>query len=151
MNTRKIAGSVLILRCENGSTFPHFQPSGDTDVETAGIGSLTSCDKNEIVLAEMTSREWTSIEKSGAEEFEKRISRELKRDDLRFVHLLRAEERAPESKAMSFQDFRKAYRPPILVFSCACADGESRVTKEMSMEEFRASGGRVTTLGNLRA
>ena len=46
--------------------------------------------------------------------------------------------------ALSFADFKKSYRPPVMVYSCAaCEAGESRVVGEFSVDEFTNSGGRI--------
>lgn len=147
----RIEGSILRLRCMRcDRTFPHFRFSGDTDMVTAGLGSATSCAENEVVLAEMEPSEWNGFEAGGAQAFEQRLSQELGRTDLRVILLLRVKARSPSARGLSFQEFRKQYQPPLLQYSCACcADGASTEVSELTVEEFRNSGGKVTLTGHL--
>ena len=53
-----IEGSVSILRCEpKGHLTPYLTLIGDTDMITAGIGSLSSVAIDEIVVAELGASE----------------------------------------------------------------------------------------------
>ena len=145
---RKVCGTVLKLRCAKcNQSFSHFRLMGEADTDTAGIGSVTSCEKNEIVIAEINTAEWNSLEAGGALQFEKRISQQLGRDDLRVLRLLRVEQPHQIASGISFKEFQKKFVQPLLVFSCIyCTDGESISVAEESIEEFRRSGGQVSIL-----
>jgi hypothetical protein len=123
---------------------------GEADTDTADIGAATSCEKNEIVITEINSDEWNNWEAGGILEFEKRISQQLGRDDLRVVRLLRVEPTHQVARGISFKEFQKKFVRPQLVFSCIhCTDGESTSVAEESIEEFRRSGGSVSILSPL--
>lgn len=148
---RKIDGTVVILQCSNcGTAFPHFLFSGEGDVDTAGLYSVSSCKKNEIVLGEMESNEWNHFDDGGILSFEARISKQLGRDDLRSTRLLRLEKGNGVATGVNFREFIKTYRSPIQVFSCiCCASGESRFVEEITVQEFLLKGGGISTLGRL--
>ncbi len=77
---RWIEGIVSSLRCEGGGhVTPHMTFSGDTDMVTAGLASLTSVVADEIVIAEMLVGEF---EEGGGVAFQTRINNLLARDDL---------------------------------------------------------------------
>lgn len=107
--TRIAEGTVLILDCQDcRRTSPHLIFSGDSDMATLALASLTSVADDEIVILEAEQSEWSD---ETGRSLEARANRLLSRDDLRFVRLLHAEEIAP-SAGQSFQEFRKAYRAP---------------------------------------
>lgn len=148
---RKLSGTVVKLHCGScGSTFPHFIFSGDKDTDTDGFCSASSCEKNEVVIAELTSNELNDFGSTGASDFQQRLSKLLGRHDLRVVRLLRVEREQTPQAGLSFRDFAKSYKPPILIFSCACcADGESKSNEELTVDDFRLAGGVVSAIGPL--
>ena len=148
---RRVSGTVLRLRCSScQKTFPHFSFFGDTDMATQGLGSVTSFERNEIVLAEFSPDEWNNFEVDGTERFERRLRKLLDRDDLRVVRLRAVEETAEAARGASFQEFLKQYRPSSLVFSCACCEGgQSRPIGETTVEEFEQAGGKISVVGRL--
>lgn len=145
---RQIEGYVVTLRCGAcGQHFPHFTLVGDSDASTAGVGSLSSYEENEVVVAELSSKE---LGQESAEAFEERLAKQLNRADLRRVRLLRVEKNESPARGLSFQEFRKQYVPPVLVYSCIrCSGGESRPTGELTVDEFRHRGGKVLLLNPL--
>lgn len=148
---RIVTGTILRLCCQKcGGTFPHFLFSGEDDIETAGLCSASSCDHNEVVLVEAESAEWNDFENTGASAIEQRLAKQLARNDLCVVHLLRIERNENVATGLNFHDFQKIYKRPVLVYSCACcANGESRVTEEITLDDFQKSGGRVLVTGRL--
>lgn len=148
---RKIAGTVLKLRCTHcAATFPHFLFAGEGDTDTDGLCSASSCEQNELVLGELELDEWNDFENNGALHFEKRLSEQLGRHDLKTVRLLRVEKTENSGIGMNFRDFRNAYKPPVLVFSCACCtEGESRATEEITVDDFQRLGGKISPIGRL--
>ena len=113
---------------------------------TIGLTSLSSIMRNEIVVAEAQGDELRDGE---GKAILGRVSKQLERDDLRVVRLLRAE--AAEIKAgLSFQEFRKVSRPPFLIFSCPhCVTGEAEVKDQPSLADFQREGGKLTVLPDL--
>jgi hypothetical protein len=150
-NTRKIEATVLLLRClKCEAAFPHLLFSGEDDTATSGLCSLSTCKSNEVLAVEVEADEWRDLEGSGARALERRIGLHLNRDDLRLIRLLRTEHVDSGGAGMSFQEFRRVFVAPALVFSCPCCpDGESRKLDELSIEAFTRSGGKVMLTGRL--
>lgn len=148
---RQVAGTVIILFCAIcKKKFPGFRFVGDEDTESVGLGVATSCEKNEVVVAALTPDEWRAQKTDGLDRFEKRIASELGRGDLRVVRLLRVEQQEQFGEGISFKEFRKKYVRPKLIFSCACCDGgESAQVDELTVEEFRKLGGKVSAIGSV--
>jgi hypothetical protein len=81
---------------------------------------------------------------------ERRVATELRRQDLHFLPLLRAEPQTP-AQPISFQEFRSAYRSPTLIFACPhCATGEATAEATKSFSEYKDEGGKLTTVGDLK-
>jgi hypothetical protein len=118
-----IEASVSVLRCEEGHTTRYLIFHGETDMVTAGLASLSSVSKDEIVVSELEPTEFT--DETGLA-FQLRTNQSLGRHDLRFVRLRRVESNVSPGK-VSFQDFRKEYSPPDLIFACSqCGFGWRR-------------------------
>jgi hypothetical protein len=149
--TRIVSGTVKLLRCDKcGASFPTFVFVGEDDSDTAGLCTASVCGRQEVVLAEAEPSEWNDFDKNGSASIEHRLRTQIGEDRLKIIRLLRVEKAASVSaQGMSFQDFKKAYKPPTLIYSCACCDGESRVVSEMSIEEFERTGGRLVPIGRL--
>ena len=132
IDLHSVEGTTLSLRCQGcGAVFPHFQFSGERETETGGLFSASSGKADEVLLFEAKPEEWKDFDRAGATLAEQRIARELGRDDLRVIRLLRIESALTTGQGMSFADFKKSYRPPVMVYSCACcAEGESRLAEE---------------------
>lgn len=146
--TRKIEGIVSILDCQNcQQTSPHMIFSGDTDMATSGLTSLTSATANEIVILETDSSEWNG---ETGQDVENGVNKQMSRDDLRFVRLLEVEKVAYPA-GLGFQDFRKVYREPRLTYSCPkCRDGKAVPGRSLAPSEYRSEGGQLTLLGPLQ-
>ena len=124
---------------------PHFVFSGDTDMATAGLGSLSSVVAHEIVLAEMDSTELTD---GPARAFESRINGLLGRDDLRSVKLRRVEQQDIPAGS-SFQEFQKVYSPPRLIFACPRCDADATAVRTESIQGYERAGGKIRLIGDL--
>ncbi|MFC4314273.1 hypothetical protein ACFPN2_34735 [Steroidobacter flavus] len=146
-----IDGTVVRLQCEAcGAVFPYFRFTGDVDSDTDGLYSATSCTGNELVIAEATPSEWNEMGRGDGTSTEKNLAQQLGRTDLKIVHLVRVED-TNAAKGLSFAEFQKVYKPPVLIYSCpCCADGESRAVEELTAARFKKSGGKIELLGPLR-
>lgn len=146
---RIVDGTILKLRCDAcDAVFPHFLFSGEADSDTAGLCSASSCGKDELVIAEAEPREWSDVAHTDSA-VGNRISEQLQRNDLKVVRLLRVE-RELGANGLSFSDFRRAYKPPVLIYSCVCCvNGESRAIEEITVEDFQRGGGQIITTGRL--
>ena len=79
-----------------------------------------------------------------------RIGAELGRHDLKMATVLRIESGNDMPAGTSFAEFRKAYRPPVLVYSCpCCGEGEATETEEFTVDGFAEIGGRILSVGEL--
>lgn len=137
--------SVIWLRSlATAKEFPSAQFSGDTDMATDGFVSLTSVERPELILARLSSEEWSLQPPQGALSAEQRLNAELGRSDLRACWLVRVEEAAAPSAAATFQDFRRRHIPPVTIHrDIYSPDGEAEVVREESAAEFLASGGAI--------
>lgn len=149
---RRVSGTVVRLCCQScHRTFPHFRFEGEGDADTAGLGSLSSCIKNGVVIAEMSASEWNNFESSGAQEFQERISNRLGRSDLRAVQLLRVHHSQSSPVSVTFQEFRKQFVLPQVTYSCpCCTHGESCEASQSAVEGYLRSGGNITLIGDLQ-
>ncbi|MDM4769254.1 hypothetical protein [Solimonas sp. SE-A11] len=138
-----VSGTILRLRCQGcGAVFPHFQFSGERETESGGLFSASSGQADEVFIAEAMADEWKDFDGAGATRAEQRLALELGRGDLRVIRLLRIESALTAGQGMSFADFKKSYRPPVMVYSCAaCEAGRSRVVGECSLDDFANAGG----------
>jgi hypothetical protein len=72
------------------------------------------------------------------------------RSALRVIRRLRIEDPNADLPVGRFQDFRRAYRSPVAIYSCCrCRTGEAKAVEQMSVEAFQARGGKLTLLGAL--
>ena len=139
---RWIEASVSMLLCSKmGHKVPHVTFSGDTDMATAGLASVSSISKSEIVVGAMTPPELA--DETGLL-FENRMNAELGRDDLRFARLLRIDQ-ADSPAGLSFQEFQKVYVAPRLVFACPrCVSEEALQTEHQTLADYQHAGGIFT-------
>ncbi|WP_152616222.1 hypothetical protein [Sphingomonas sp. ERG5] len=141
-----IEGTISILRCEGeGHLTPYLTFSGDTDMVTAGLASLSSIILDEIVVAEMASQE---LDDEGGKAFQGRINSLLARNDLRFVRLRRVEG-ATLAAGSSFQDFRQTYSPPRLVFACPRCGLDAATGRSATPSDYKRAGGTLTVVADL--
>ena len=137
--------SILWLRSlRTGRRFPAVLFSGDTDMATNGLFSLSSISGAEVVVTELFGEDYTASTPS----LEARFNARLGRSDLRHVSIVRVVRHTVEpSPGLTFREVLASLRPSE-VFYCdifdAEGEGEAVVEREESMEQFRASGGVVT-------
>jgi len=149
-NRRKVEGYVLTLKCRRcGAKFPHAVFSGDTDMATDGLVSLTSVERNELVFGELTADEWKLEDAKRVSAACQRISGALARTDLRSVMVVRWQ-KSQSIAGLSFAAFRKTYKPPVGVYSCPHCGGEAKSIQQQSWSEFMTSGGHIEPFGELK-
>lgn len=149
---RAVDASIDMLRCANcGKEYPHAVFTGEFDTSTDLLGTATSCEYNEVVIAEMTREEWDPYpDDIGRQLFEVRLAQDLNRTDLHVLKLLRIERHDPPL-GLSPKEFRRQYVPPVAVYACpCCGQGESTETIEITPAEFQRRGGRITVVGPLK-
>ena len=112
---RRIEGEVLRLRCRTCSAaFPSFEFCGDTDMVTDGLGAVTSCTGDEIVVAEMLALEWR--DQSG-HLFAQSI-RDERQGEFRFVRCIAHEGGYTPPAGVGYKEFQRTYRAPQPLFAC---------------------------------
>jgi hypothetical protein len=108
---------------------------------TTDLESLSSISNNEIVVVERQSDEFGDDRDA---RLEARGNASLGRDDLRVIRLLRGEE-IELPQGLSFQEFRKKYRPPQLICACPkCGHGEAMEVRSISPSAYQGGGGILT-------
>ena len=109
---------------------------------TLGWASFASINRREVVVAVLTPVEFNGGEQ-GLSAALNRVSAALGRDDLKVIQVVRVK---PTSSAagLSFQQFRKSYRPARLIYTSLADHSEATLESEQSLEAFLASGGVVT-------
>jgi len=113
---------------------------------TSGLASLSSLTAEEIVVVELQPGEQAD-DSDGA--LQRRSNRALDRDDLRFVRLLRVEESTPPA-GTSFNEFRAAYQPPRLIFTCPhCHEGDAIPVRTENLSDYKKRGGKLTVLADI--
>lgn len=116
---------------------------------TQGLASLTSVNTNELVLFEMTGDEWNNYSDKNLSKG--RISIQLNRDDLRPVRFLRGEDTFSARDGISFQEFRKIYKPHAAIYECPiCETGEAVSLQKQTIEEYQNNGGSIICLDGLQ-
>ncbi|WP_025565855.1 hypothetical protein [Psychromonas sp. SP041] len=120
------SGEVSISECnECGEVFPIFTFVADTDMVTNGCVALTGAD-NSIVLTMSRANESIS-------DIENRIGSNHKIVRATYVN-------EPANNRVSFQEFRKTYKPAKPIYTCISCGGKSTVIKHQTKEQFLTYG-----------
>jgi hypothetical protein len=149
---RRVECSVLTLRCRRcAAEFPHVVFSGDTDMATNGLCSLTAVGVDEVVIGELNGDEWKLGFTGAVAAFKARVSAALARGDLRDVPLVGTEAESGEPNCTrSFVIFRRLYAKPRALYGCAvCDEGEAIEVAPMEPGAFSRGGGKLTVIGDL--
>nr|WP_315472815.1 hypothetical protein [uncultured Undibacterium sp.] len=145
-----IYDTILWLKSENtDKQFPCVLFSADTDMATASWVAFSSIEKHEIVVAELTEEEYlaTAHSTSGYLQAEKRINAALNRTDLKCPWFVRREESDPNGKELSFQEFIKVYRPPVIYYRDIFQSNDvAREVSRVSLSQFEHAGGKLVVL-----
>lgn len=120
-------GEIQVAKCKKcGESFPVFIFVADTDMVTTGCVSLTG-KGNKIVLTMQTASE-------SGQETEVRVGLGYKMVQVRYL------DEGPSAKGMSFQEFRKVYKPPTPIYSCISCGSDSEVIKTETKSQFLTYG-----------
>ncbi len=120
-------GRVSIVKCKTCmDSFPVFTFVADTDMLTSGCVAL-SAKGNKIILTMQATNETDS-------EVENRIGSNYKMVPVRYL------DNGPSPVGMSFQEFRKVYRPRKAVYSCLSCGSDSEIVKTETKEQFLTYG-----------
>jgi hypothetical protein len=137
-------GSIAVMRCSMcGASVARFEIETETDVGGVGFCSGGLCNDLDVVVGQLDLREWTEFERSTSSHLPARIAQATRSDSYRVLRVLRIEQPEPPPAGVSFQEFRRLYKRPVVIYRCpCCGDGEGKET-EMTMDAFRARGGRL--------
>jgi hypothetical protein len=149
--TRLVRGSVSILSCNVCDTkFPIFDYEVESDSEEIGLYSAALCDGRSLVLIELNLDEWLAAQSGELTDLPLRIKEAVGGEDYRLASILRVETPPLPPAGISFVEFRKLYKAPTVVYSCpCCVTGEAVTSAELTCEDYRNAGGRVTALNPL--
>lgn len=146
---RKVSGSVRILRCEScEAKFPVFEHEIESDAQAIGLYSAALCNGKDLLLLELDPIEWNDARTGKLVRLPERLLIDASlRKDYRLTHILRVDFPVPQSDGLSFDEFRKKYRAPTVVYACPCCEnGEARSISEVTAREFIESGGSIVAL-----
>jgi hypothetical protein len=147
---RNIEGVIVQMKCRScGAEFPRFEFAGEDDTETVGLCSASACGEQGLVVIEATATEWAALQGGNKQELEARIARETQQAGYRVASLLGIEEQRQSGFEKSFQEFRKTYQRPELLFSCSCCNGASVGLRQVTVDQFVQEGGKLILLGEL--
>lgn len=149
--TRYVEGDIDVLGCKAcGATIAVFKFAGDSDTATEGLLSAGTADGRTIVIGESTSMEWKTFGAGGERIAADRFQEESGVGDLH-IPLLKRWEGGVTPVGVTFDVFRKMYRPPDAIYACgACDEGEAAVMEKHAPKDFVAAGGRIVLLGSLK-
>lgn len=141
---RRFEGEILWLCGERSSRqFPVLELSGDTDMVTAGLVTLSSIGQPEIIIVECTPAELRAYDTDGLCRLEMRVNEALGRRDLRVPELIQVHHVVP-SVNESFQSFSARYRATIPRYVYRFGDEHAILSRTQSCEDFLAAGGVVS-------
>lgn len=146
-----VRGFIKIITCQTcKSNAPLFAFDSETDNDTVGLCSAALCNSLDVVIAETTLDEWTKMESGELLHLPSRLSSISGLKNLHVLHVKRIEQSPGPAAGMSFSEFRKLYKPPVVIYSCPCCDGGDAIeSQEFSVSKFEEIGGRVVALGDL--
>lgn len=114
---------------------------------TAGLESATCCSLNEVAISYLSYKEAKLPAEAAVSHFANRMSDILRRD-FRPVRLKRAEGGFARP-GVSFQEFKRTYVAPTLVWVCPLCGGDATEFAEQEPMEFLNSGGTLTLVGDI--
>jgi len=150
-NTRQVLGTIKILECSLcKATLPIAAFEGEADTDTIGLFSASQCDGFEVAVADATPAEWSDLAIGNVRDLLARIGAEVGSDNLKIPTVLRVESGDETVAGTSFAEFRNAYRPPTIVYSCPCChEGEAIEVEEFTVEGFKQIGGSILPVDGL--
>lgn len=143
-----IRGSVVIVTCRAcQASLPLFEFEVESDTGAIGLCSAARCNGLDVVIAETTADEWAAMQSGELSTLPTRLGRF---GDFSVLHIMRVE-RSPDPPAgISFSEYRKIYKPPVVVYACpCCVQGEAFRNRELTIAEFEKIGGKIIALGDI--
>jgi hypothetical protein len=146
-----VRGTAKIVTCRNcQASLPLFEFDSETDTDSVGLCSAARCNGLDIVIAETTLEEWKAIQSGTLTTLPARVSGSSEMKDFHVLHIKRVEQGSNPPAGIPFSEFRKLYKPPVVIYACPCCrGGEAIETQELTVSEFEKRGGRIIALGGL--
>jgi hypothetical protein len=146
---RTIYDTILWLQSsKDEKPFPIVRFSADTEMATEGWVSLTSIERSEIVVAQLTGEEYRATFEGteGYLQLERRTNHALSRSDLKCSWLVRVEQPEQTGKNSSFMAFYNERLPKLLYRDIFRNDILAEVISIVSLSEFEQGGGKLMVL-----
>ena len=137
-----IEATITQLRCESCRfTSADVRFVGDTDMVTNGLATASSSKNMEVAVGRLATDDVGKGFDAAMEDFASRVSSETG-GDFRAVPIV-GERGGFKPVGVAFQEFRRLYRAPEIIYRCPRCGGEAVVTREMSPAQFEAEGGMI--------
>ena len=146
-----VHGTVKIATCQLcNSSIPFFEFEVETDIGSVGLCSAAQCNSLSVVIAEITMDEWRELASGKLSYLPCRLSDAIGMKDLNILHIKRVDRSPEPAMGIPFSEYRKLYKPPVVIYSCPCCDaGEVIETQELLVSEFEEMGGSIVAMGAL--
>lgn len=146
-----VRGAVKMLVCQScDSKIPLFAFDSETDVDAVGLCSATQCNDLRVAIAEVTLDEWMQMASGALTHLPSRLIHDSEIKDFRVLHIKRIERGPAPPAGLSFSEFRKLYKPPVVIYACPwCDAGDAVESQEFPVSEFEAMGGEIIAVGHL--
>jgi hypothetical protein len=136
---------VTCHACE--ASVPIFEFELESDAGAMGLCSACKCNDMTLVIAEVSMSEWLAMQNGELSNLPERI---IGFEGFHVLHVKRIERSPDPPLGISFSEYRKIYKSPIVVYSCPCCrQGESIKERELTIAEFKSRGGQIVALGGL--
>jgi hypothetical protein len=127
-----IGGEIEYFKCVNCSKEVFgLMLSADTDMVYYGIFSVSSMEKNELVITYLTPYELNNWNKFPKRELASRINKSLSRNDLVYI----------DRKSFELKNGESVFVP-----ACPQCEGRTLKVNSKSLEEFMIEGGNIITI-----
>lgn len=143
-----ICGSVAMVTCQTcHGSLPVFEFELESDLGAIGLCSAAECNGLNLVIAEVNIHEWQAMQDGKLRTLPDRIGGF---ERFHVLHIKRIERSPDPPVGISFSEYRKIYKPSVVIYSCpCCAHGEALKDKELTIIQFEKLGGQITALGGL--
>lgn len=136
-------GFIVWLECRScGARVPVFVFSGDTDMATSDLISLTDPVDKTVLIARRTTKD-VDVLPPASECVIAHLDRKIGGRDFRWAHIISMHD-ARSGFRHPFQEFVRVRERTELVYRCIVCDGiDARPVKTTSLSDFRLGGGLI--------
>jgi hypothetical protein len=149
--SKLIRGSVAIVTCRKcQANLPLFEFEVESDTGAVGLCSAAKCNSLDLVIAETTLDEWQALQSGSLSTLPSRLSTDPELQGFHVLHIKRIEKSPDPPAGIPFSEFRRLYKPPVVIYACpCCGGGAASKSQEMVISKFEQMGGRLIALGGL--